>query len=270
MPYHWGSNWINERSSRGDRARDPELPSKPDDSWSASRANSSTVGKASRPGMDAFLCMHRADDDAAIKPQPTRHVDYLSYNWKEEDIWSSWKYVVSQQLEYRNSRRLENAIWRAWTKAKNKLKTVRPETLYWLKDSDVTWLYGPLQADDSTNDTVRTDQHVDLPSSIDKKPILKKRSISERILEESYVGAATPYQGKDGRSRITRPASGCLVSRGNSGTTSSTTYGVSYRSWKRKCVHFNEQVDHFIVIQVKGDRCSHILPASTRSGNCRG
>jgi hypothetical protein len=75
--------------------------------------------------------MHRAEDDAAIKLQPTRHVDYLSYNWKEEDIWSSWKYVVSQQLEYRNSRRLENAMWRAWTKAKNKLKTVRPDTLYW-------------------------------------------------------------------------------------------------------------------------------------------
>jgi hypothetical protein len=131
-------------------------------------------------------------------------------------------------------------------------------------------LHAPCSADDGTNDTVRTDQHVDLSSSIDKKPILKKRSISERILEESYVGAATPYQGKDGRSRITRPASGCLVSRGNSGTISSTTYGVSYRSWKRKCVHFNEQVDHFIVIQVKGDRCSHILPASTRSGNCRG
>ncbi|CAG9950500.1 unnamed protein product [Clonostachys rosea f. rosea IK726] len=109
-------------------------------------------------------------------------------------------------------------------------------------------LHAPCSADDGTNDTVRTDQHVDLSSSIDKKPILKKRSISERILEESYVGAATPYQGKDGRSRITRPASGCLVSRGNSGTTSSTTYGVSYRSWKRKCVHFNEQVDHFIVI----------------------
>uniref|UniRef100_A0A8H7TR69 Nitrogen regulatory protein areA GATA-like domain-containing protein n=1 Tax=Bionectria ochroleuca TaxID=29856 RepID=A0A8H7TR69_BIOOC len=256
ITYPWGSNWINERACRGDRARDPELPtySKPDDWCSASLADSDAAGKASRPGMEAFLCMHRAEDDAAIKLQPTRHVDYLSYNWKEEDIWSSWKYVVSQQLEYRNSRRLENAIWRAWAKAKNKLKTVPPETLYWLKDSDVSWLYGPLQTDDSTNATVRTDLHLDVSSSIGKKPILKKRSISERILKGSYVGAATPSQGKDGRSRIIRPASGCSLSRVSSGATSSTAHGISYPSCKRKCVHFNEQVDNFIVTEVEGDR----------------
>ncbi|KAK7211097.1 hypothetical protein V2G26_018275 [Clonostachys chloroleuca] len=65
-------------------SEDPELPEypKPDNSCSASRAKSSAVGKASRPGMDAFLCMHRADDDTTIKLQPTRQVDYLSYNWK--------------------------------------------------------------------------------------------------------------------------------------------------------------------------------------------
>jgi hypothetical protein len=204
--------------------------------------------------MEVFLCMHRAQDDAAIQPQPTRQVDYLSYNWKEKEIWFSWKHIVSQQLEYYNSRRLENALWRAWTKAKNKLKMVRPETLDWLKDSDVTWLYGPLQADDSTNATVRKDQYIDVPSSIDKKPILKKRSISERILERPYVGALTPSQGKDGRSRVIRSASGYSLSRVSSNATSSTANGISYPSCKRKCVHFSEQVDHFIVTEVEGDR----------------
>jgi hypothetical protein len=55
----------------------------------------------------------------------------LSHNWKEEDIWSSWKHIVSAKGQYNNSARLENASWRTWIKAKNKLKTVSPETLNW-------------------------------------------------------------------------------------------------------------------------------------------
>jgi nucleoporin SEH1 len=34
--------------------------------------------------------------------------------------------------------------------------------LFRLEDSDVTWLYGPLQAVDSTNATVRTDEHLEI------------------------------------------------------------------------------------------------------------
>jgi hypothetical protein len=33
--------------------------------------------------------------------------------------------------ELPNSIRLENAVWRAWVKAKNNLKTISPETLDW-------------------------------------------------------------------------------------------------------------------------------------------
>lgn len=72
-----------------------------------------------------------AVDDTAIEIQPTRHVDYLSHDWKEEDIWSSWKHIVSNREEFGNSARLENASWRTWIKAKNHLKTVSPETLNW-------------------------------------------------------------------------------------------------------------------------------------------
>lgn len=72
-----------------------------------------------------------AADDTAVGIQPTRHVDYLSHDWREEDIWSSWKHIVSNREGFTNAARLENASWRTWIKAKNHLKTVSPETLNW-------------------------------------------------------------------------------------------------------------------------------------------
>ena len=70
-------------------------------------------------------------DDTAIRMEPSRHVDYLSHDWKEEDIWSSWRHIVAKRKFYVNSARLENASWRSWTKSKYRLKTVSPETLNW-------------------------------------------------------------------------------------------------------------------------------------------
>ena len=72
-----------------------------------------------------------AGDDTNLKCEPTRHVDYLSHNWKEEDIWASWRHIVARRKAYSNSSRLENASWRTWAKSKNKLKTVSPEALNW-------------------------------------------------------------------------------------------------------------------------------------------
>jgi Fungal protein of unknown function (DUF1752) len=88
------------------------------------------------------LPLHRLDDPFAITPrpvgddslieeQPSRHVDYLSHDWKEEDIWASWRYVTTRRNMYSNSVRLENASWRTWAKLKYKLRTVSPETLNW-------------------------------------------------------------------------------------------------------------------------------------------
>lgn len=129
-------------------------------------------------------------DDQAIEIEPTRHVDYLSHEWKEEDIWRSWSYVVHRRGNLANGTRLENASWRSWVKAKNQLKTVSPEALNWLKDCDVTWLYGPLQTNTST--TLSTANTSPPPSRlshsssfISKKPILKKKSASAVILERS-------------------------------------------------------------------------------------
>lgn len=101
----------------------------------------SPTSNASRPDSPEIALEHEhAEDDTAIRSQPSRHVDYLSHNWREEDIWCSWQLIVSKRGCYSNSARLENASWRTWMKAKYKLKTVSPETLNWY----VSFLSPPL------------------------------------------------------------------------------------------------------------------------------
>ncbi|GAA6002164.1 uncharacterized protein JCM10292_000787 [Rhodotorula paludigena] len=84
------------------------------------------------------------DDSEVTTRLPSICVDYLSHDWAEDDVWTSWKAMTRHKSEIANGVRLENASWRTWAKQRGKLKTVSPETLNWLKDSDVTWLYGPL------------------------------------------------------------------------------------------------------------------------------
>ena len=75
--------------------------------------------------------IERPEDDSAIRVQPSRHVDYLSHDWSEADVWASWKHIVSKRGAYNNSARLENASWRGWAKKRSKLRTVPPETVKW-------------------------------------------------------------------------------------------------------------------------------------------
>jgi hypothetical protein len=70
-------------------------------------------------------------DDSSLKARPARQVDYLLHEWVEDDIWSSWRYIVSKGQVYGERSRLENALWRAWVKQKYRLRTVLPETLDW-------------------------------------------------------------------------------------------------------------------------------------------
>lgn len=74
------------------------------------------------------------EDDTAARKEPTAHVDYLSHSWAEEDIWASWRYVVSKRKVYGNSIRLENAVWRSWTKLKYQFTTIAPGHLNWYAD----------------------------------------------------------------------------------------------------------------------------------------
>ena len=118
-------------------------------------------------------------DDQAMLPEPTSHVDYLSHEWNEEDIWLSWSYVLHRRGTLANHFRLENALWRSWMKNKNHLKTLPPEALNWFKDYDVTWLYGPRRTEGKmvqfmSNTSPPLSCLSDSASSIPKKSILKK------------------------------------------------------------------------------------------------
>jgi len=174
-------------------------------------------------------------DDSSLSTQPRGQVDYLSHEWREEDVWRSWRNMTRQKNEIANGVRLENASWRTWWKQRNKLKTISPETLNWyvlsfhrrclfaiiplfftssspwvaqhvlmfiyfhprLKDSDVTWLYGPLHTavDWEPPHQVQNDSPVDKQSSSQdycglnsasdqpsqSRSILKHRSISDLL-----------------------------------------------------------------------------------------
>lgn len=147
-------------------------------------------------------------DDNDLLREPERHVDYLSHEWNESEISNSWKYIILKKkkraLDLVNAARLENASWRTWAKARNGLKTVSPEVVNWSKDSDVTWLYGPIVRDNAgeENDSIQlgygsddeNSKRVTAPKkkkisskgSSAPKPILKKRTVSE-ILKENAI-----------------------------------------------------------------------------------
>ncbi|KAI2468038.1 hypothetical protein F4781DRAFT_432734 [Annulohypoxylon bovei var. microspora] len=256
---------------------EPPLSPRTGDSYTVSPTDPDTSATTSRPGSPDSE--ERAEDDTAVEHHPTQHVDYLSHDWREEDIWSSWRYIVSKRREYSNGPRLENASWRTWMKAKYKLKTVTPETLNWLKDCDVTWLYGPLQTRHGelfSNDAEHGSSTLSRCNSfVSKKPILKKRSMSEVMLQRSLSSssllkqatAAVQAQQKDSGVRVARPIlhrattdyvtfpfSSRRRSRHNTSILpSEATSGLVSPSSERKHIHFDEQVKQCIAVDVKGD-----------------
>ncbi|THH17439.1 hypothetical protein EUX98_g9135 [Antrodiella citrinella] len=151
------------------------------------------------PTLLASVSNTTAPDDSTLSNLAQGQVDYLSHEWREEDVWQSWRNMTRQKNAIANGMRLENASWRTWWKQRNKLKTISPETLNWLKDSDVTWLYGPLHVgSDWTKYTTHKPSHgrknsvdeasctrmIGHPSSpnlMGKKPILKRRSITQLL-----------------------------------------------------------------------------------------
>lgn len=70
-------------------------------------------------------------DDSALEDLPRGQVDYLSHDWREEDVWRSWRNMTRLKNEITNGARLENASWRTWWKQRNGLKTITPEALNW-------------------------------------------------------------------------------------------------------------------------------------------
>jgi Fungal protein of unknown function (DUF1752) len=233
------------------------------------------------PRDDAPELPSAVNDDQALEPEPTRHVDYLAHEWKEEDIWSSWRYVVARRKAIPNSVRLENASWRTWMKAKYNLKTVSPEKLNWLKDCDVTWLYGPLQTDTkmrlNTGASPPPSRLSHSSSFINKKPILKKKAASVAMLEKSISSHSLLKQaGALLRAQQSSPAHGRTsfkrappsFSIGGSTASSVVNTPAEYVSNLRtsytisdlpnstsECrhIHFNNEVEQVIAIESDDD-----------------
>jgi hypothetical protein len=111
-------------------------------------------------------------------------------------------------------------------------------------------------------------------SFVNKKPILKKRSMSEVMLQRSLsnsslvkqAAAAVQAQEKDGRRRLSRPTlerartdygtfpfSSRRMSRDNSLFPSVASSGLVSPSGERRHIHFNEQVEQCIAVDIKGD-----------------
>ncbi|KAJ7091471.1 hypothetical protein B0H15DRAFT_948415 [Mycena belliarum] len=161
------------------------------------------------PVLLASVTTNAVPDDSALVTLPRGQVDYLSHEWAEEDVWRSWRNMTRHKNEITNGARLENASWRTWWKQRNKLKTVTPETLNWLKDSDVTWLYGPLHTavdwapppkpkPDPTEvgKLSSAEDRLDLASK--HKPILKYRTISEQLTSDLGVSPVfSPPESED-------------------------------------------------------------------------
>ncbi|KJZ76572.1 hypothetical protein HIM_03908 [Hirsutella minnesotensis 3608] len=266
-----------------DESLEPPPSPKTGDSYTVSPADADNVTYDNSPfssGSDTPDRTEHAEDDSAIAIKPSRQVDYLSHDWKEEDIWSSWRYIVSRRDEFPNSRRLENASWRTWIKAKNNLKTISAEELNWLKDCDVTWLYGPLQAGSSCLNPSQTEPSSEVLSkseslvNLDKKPILKKRSMSEIMLQRSLTSSSLLKQATAAvqaqetsavlRPSMARASTDCYLtfplstrrtSGGNSSSLAQSTdsSGMSSPHTERKHIHFNEQVEQCIALDVKGE-----------------
>lgn len=143
----------------------------------------------------------------------------------------------------------------------------------------MTWLYGPLSTRHAKlfPDTEQGSDSLSRNDSfVRKKPILKKRSMSEVMLQKSIstssllkqATASVQAQQEEGRPRITRPILSHrvtadyitfpLVSRRISREStallpSDATSGNASPSVERKHIHFDEQVTQCIAVEIKGD-----------------
>lgn len=79
----------------------------------------------------SLACRFLTAEEISQEYEPCENVDYLTHQWRESDLWSSWRYVAKFMNRYKNGVRLENASWRSWAKMRNTLQCVSPETLDW-------------------------------------------------------------------------------------------------------------------------------------------
>lgn len=153
----------------------------------------------------------------------------------------------------------------------------------------MTWLYGPLQTGSTNLNPIHTEMNSARLSKsnsfVNKKPILKKRSMSELMLQRSLsasslvkqAAAAVQAQQKGGMKRVGRrpgidrahtdfvtfQINSRAISNDNTSLfPSAVTSGVISPSGERRHIHFNEQVEQCIAVEVKGDDDDEDLDAA--------
>ncbi|WFD00633.1 protein phosphatase regulator [Malassezia yamatoensis] len=212
-----------------------------------------------------------APDDAQIESKtPEICVDYLSHEWKDEDVWNSWKAMTKRKNEISNGMRLENASWRTWAKQRGKLKTISPETLNWLKESDVTWLYGPLHGEAKPvppPKVASTAERLGIDDVQNKKSILKHRTLSELLQQPrahpSSDDDETPDEGWSKKSELHTVHSEMQLARTDDFrrrlgspdlelNMSSNRDGPEKSKAKRQ-ISFNNQVEQYIALDYPAD-----------------
>ncbi|KAL9085064.1 MAG: hypothetical protein Q9159_004879 [Coniocarpon cinnabarinum] len=172
------------------------------------------------PVEDPDALLNPVADDIDARQQPSRQVDYLSHDWKEEDIWSSWRHIVAR-------RRV-------------------------LKDCDVTWLYGPLQEAPRNRRASESNSQISKSASfLKKKPILKKRSVSEEMLQKSISSSS-----------LIKQAAAAVQAQRNVGTRTLPTRPI--QRLRRSASDFDGATSY--TASTGTAEISSTLPSSTSSG----
>jgi len=78
-----------------------------DSYYASSVDNDNPADTLTRGSPELGKFYERAEVGTAINAQLWRNVDYLSHDWKEEEILSAWKYITTRRGEDPNSARLE-------------------------------------------------------------------------------------------------------------------------------------------------------------------
>ncbi|PWY78373.1 hypothetical protein BO70DRAFT_363252 [Aspergillus heteromorphus CBS 117.55] len=172
-------------------------------------------------------------DDLMLDEEAKVNVDYLAHSWTHEEMWATRKHI--RKIKHGNivRSRFENALWRAWPASSPRPRRLPAEFLAWDKDSDITWLYGPLKSDKSPNTADKTSNSIKPRQEPKKSSLKRKPSIWE--VSDAATPAPSPSTGKSLLGRFWN-------------ITIQTVPGIilsSPQPWpqRKKCrVHFEEQV----------------------------
>ncbi|KAI9250608.1 hypothetical protein BY458DRAFT_536268 [Sporodiniella umbellata] len=166
-------------------------------------------------------------------------VDYLSYKWKADDLIQTFREShkplihihPKDKCEEQKSKRLQNALWRQMARSctatlgqTNEL--VNPSSVSWQKDSDITWLYGPiytLQKNETQTHVAITVSHLE-----GIKPVLKKNT--------TFVPPRRLPTCSDEKNESCAESDSSYVSSRNNSFSSVSTTGTKLG------VHFNPEI----------------------------